>query len=94
MGSKHTADVELTELSLELALLAFDRKKGARMPNRGDAQVRAVVTTQFGCQERTAWFPKGSVEAIEAMRALAERQTDMFLIAWEEREETGDGPRK
>ena len=58
------------------------------MENR---RVRAVVTTKFGCRERTDWHPEGSPEAIEAMEALMQMQTDMFSIDWEEREDEADG---
>ena len=53
----------------------------------GDRKVRAVVTTKFGCRERTDWHPEGSPEAMEAMEALIQRQTDMFSIDWEERDD-------
>jgi hypothetical protein len=53
----------------------------------GTRKVRAVVTTQFGCKERTEWYPEGSREAIDAMQALVGRQTDMFSLGWEERED-------
>ena len=49
--------------------------------------MRAVATTRFGCKERTEWHPEGSPEAREAIDALIKRQTDLFSIQWEERED-------
>jgi len=45
--------------------------------------IRAVVTTKYGCQERTGWYPNGSPEAEAAMKALAHRQTTEFSVTWE-----------
>jgi hypothetical protein len=49
----------------------------------GKRKVRAVVTTGFGCQERTEWHPEGSQAAIDAMCALIDRQTEMFSLSYE-----------
>jgi hypothetical protein len=49
--------------------------------------VRAVVSTRFGCQERTGWFSEGSFEAVEAMKDSVHQQTDMVRVDWEERDE-------
>ena len=53
----------------------------------GNRKVRAVVSTRFGCKERTDWFPEGSPEATEALQDLVQRQTEMFSVSWEDREE-------
>lgn len=49
----------------------------------GTHKVRVVVTTKFGCQERTEWHPEGSQAAIDAMCALIDRQTEMFSLSCE-----------
>jgi hypothetical protein len=46
--------------------------------------VRAVVTTKFGCKERTAWYPGITSEAIDAVNALVRRQRDDFSLSWEQ----------
>jgi hypothetical protein len=56
----------------------------------GNRKVRAVATTRFGCKERTDWHPEGSPEAFEAMETLIQKQTDMFSIDWEERDDEAD----
>ena len=56
----------------------------------GSRKVRAVVSTRFGCHERTGWFTERSPEAIEAMQALVHEQTEMVCIEWEDQDdETG-----
>ena len=50
-------------------------------------QVRAVVSTKFGCQERTDWFPEGSPEATKAMQNLVHQQTEIVCVDWENEEE-------
>ncbi len=47
-------------------------------------KVRGVITTRFGCQERTAWYPEGSREALEAVDALVREQTNEFTLSWED----------
>jgi hypothetical protein len=47
-------------------------------------RIRAVVTTKFGCQERTAWYRGITSEAIAAVNALVRRQTDDFILSWEQ----------
>jgi hypothetical protein len=49
--------------------------------------VRAVVTTRFGCKERTNWYRGITPEAIDAVNALVHRQKDDFSLSWEEWEE-------
>ena len=50
-------------------------------------KVRAVVSTRFGCHERTGWFPEGSPEAVEAMQTLVGEQTEMVCIEWEDQDD-------
>ena len=53
----------------------------------GSRKVRAVVSTRFGCHERTGWFPEGSPEAVDAMQSLVHQQTEMVCVDWEDDEE-------
>jgi len=56
----------------------------------GSRKVRAVVTTKFGCWERTAWHPEGSAEGTDAMHTLVDRQTEMFCLSWEHLEDEAE----
>ena len=49
--------------------------------------VRAVVTTKYGCQERTPWYPEGSPESVAAAESLVLKRTGDFILDWEEWDE-------
>ena len=46
-------------------------------------KVRAVVTSRWGFQERTDWYPDGSPEATAALEAIVRQQTGDFAVTWE-----------
>ena len=52
------------------------------------SRIRAVVTTTFGCKERTEWFRGITPQAIDAVNALVHRQKkEEFTLNWEEWED-------
>jgi len=54
-------------------------------------RVRAVVTTQYGCSERSDWYPDESPQVIAAMEALVKKQTGVFSVSWEYWDDASDG---
>jgi hypothetical protein len=49
--------------------------------------IRAVVTTKYGCQATTAWYPEGSPESIKAAESLVLKRTGDFTVDWEDWDE-------
>jgi len=46
-------------------------------------KVRAVVTQEDREQKKTAWYPEGSSEVVEAMLDLVRLQQGAFSVHWE-----------
>ena len=46
-------------------------------------RVRAIVTPENREQKKTAWYPEGSSQVVEAMLDLARAQNGAFSVHWE-----------
>ena len=68
-----------------MAVCHFDFR--GRLLSSMPTLVRTVVDHLDGSSEAGEWFPEGSDEALEAMRALVRKQTvPGFAVRWEKRE--------